>query len=174
MFPHAFAVDNQRRVYLLFQNGVFVSKDNRMIAVQPSDAVKVDQRLSVSEDNFLAYTRGTKESVYDLNQSEPEKGTFVLNRDPVAFDESSPDFNQESSMRDEQNGVFYTYQRTLLSYKIMQSVDGETSLFYQMPLKDMIWNLIVNLYILAMVVGILIVIYQFVRTRLAEQSKNAR
>ena len=173
MFPHAFAVDNQRRVYLLFQNGVFVSKDNRMIAVQPNDAVKVDQRLSVSDDNVLTYMRGTKASVYDLNQSKPEEGKFVLIRDSGVLDEATLDSNQGSGMKDEQNGVLYTYQRALFSYKITQSVDGETSSFYQMPLKDMIWNLIVNLYILAMVVGILIVIYQFVRMRLTDQSKNA-
>lgn len=73
MFPLAFAADSQQRVYLLFHNGVFVGKDNWMIDILPNDAIKVDKHLSVSEDNLLTYERGTKVSVYDLNQSEPEK-----------------------------------------------------------------------------------------------------
>ena len=166
-FPHAFAVDNQQRLYLLFPSGGYCVMNGKMVGVLPPYD-KVDA-ISVSEENQLAYLRGNEVTVYDIDQSDPVSGTLTeVDRIPL---EDDANFANQFGKPDEQNGIVYTYYRGLFAYSITQAVDGKPSLFYQMPRQDMIWNLIVNVYIIAMVMGVLMIILDRIRALLEEQNK---
>lgn len=167
MFPHAFAVDNQQRLYLLFNSGGYCVMNGKIVgALPPYD--KVDA-ISVSEENQLAYLRGNEITVYDIDQSDPESGTFTeVGRIPL---ENDANFANQFGKPDEQNGIVYTYHRGLFAYSITQTEDGKSSLFYQMPHQDVIWNLIVNVYIIAMVIGVLMIIFDRIRILIAQQNK---
>jgi hypothetical protein len=167
LFPHAFAVDNQQRLYLLFSGGGYCVTNDRMIGVLPPYD-KVDA-ISVSEENQLAYLRGNEVTVYDIDQNDPASGKLT-EVDRISLEDDADFANQFGKPR-EQNGIAYTYHRGLFTYSITQEEDGKSSLFYQMPNKDVIWNLIVNVYIVSMVVGALSIILHRIRTLIAEQNK---
>jgi hypothetical protein len=169
-FPHAFAVDNEERLYQLFNSGGYCWTGDQMVGVLPPYE-KVNA-LSISEDNLLSYARGNEVTVYDINQSDPASGKLKeIYRVPLE-DADAYYSARHLHTPDEQNGVTYTYQGNSFSYQIMRTENGETSLFYQMPRADIIWNLIVNAYILIMVIGILVVIARFIFAAFEEQNRS--
>ncbi len=167
MFPHSFAVDNQKRLYLLFSSGVYCVMNGKMVEVLPPYD-KADA-ISISDDNRLAYLRGNEVTIYDIDQCDPATGNLT-EIDRISLEDDA-DFSSQFGKLNEQNGIVYTYHRGLFSYSITQIDDSASSLFYQMPDKDMIWNLIVNVYIVSMVVGVLAIILDRMRALIAEQNK---
>ena len=153
-FPEAFAVDNQQRLYLLFGSGGYVVSDGQFERILPSyDRSKT---LWISDENLLSYARNNHITVYDLNQSDSEHGDLFKIDDFRAADESFYGSSYGFSMTDEQNGVQYTYSRTLFRYTITQEQNGEQRVFFEMPQKDFVWNLVVMFFIVVFAAGILI------------------
>ena len=153
-FPEAFAVDNQQRLYLLFGSGGYVVSDEQFEHILPSyDRSKT---LWILDDNLLTYARNNHITVYDINQSDPEHGDLLKIDDFRAPDESFYGSSYGFGMTDEQNGVQYTYSRTLFRYTITQEQNGEQSVFFEMPQKDFVWNLVVAFSIVVFAAGILI------------------
>ncbi|NLI53506.1 MAG: hypothetical protein GX417_04200 [Clostridiales bacterium] len=173
LFPHTFAVDNQQRLYLLFESGVYVCADDQSIRVLPRSDHKGKEQLYISEDNQMTFLHGMGKSVYDLDRSAPEQGDLFLIGETAITDESIFERSYGFTEMDEQNGAIYTYRQGLFTYSILREKDGESSLFYRMPHIDMLWDLILDAYILAMIAGILTVLYQYSKGHHAELVRRA-
>jgi len=161
-FPESFAVDNEQRLYLSFGSGGYVVSDGQFERILPS----YDQRktLWISDDNLLSYARNNHITVYDINQSDPEHGDLLKIDDFRADDESFYDSSYGFGMTDEQNGARYTYSRTLFRYTITQEQNGEQSVFFEMPQKDIAWGVVTFLHIVlicALLIGSLLYIYRY-------------
>jgi len=170
-FPHAFAVDNQERVYLLYAEGGYCATEYGVIKVLPK--FQESSTISISDDNLLSYARNDEITVYDIDQSDPAMGNLAeidryMTADKDAFFE-----NRRLRNGDEQNGVMYSYDQNMFSYQITRTVDGETSLFYRMPTLDVVWNLLVMSYIPLLILSILRAILYHARELIAEQNKVA-
>lgn len=168
-FPHAFAVDNQERVYLLYAEGGYCATELGAIKVLP----KFDEEstITISDHNLLYYVRNDEITVYDIDQSDPAMGNLKeIDRYTTADKDA---FFENRSLRngDEQNGVMYTYDQNMFSYQITRTADGETSLFYRMPTLDVIWNLLMMSYTPLMILSILRAILYHARALIAEQNK---
>lgn len=168
-FPHAFAVDNQERVYLMYAEGGYCATENGVMKVLP----KFDEAntITISDKNLLYYVRNDEITVYDIDQSEPAMGKLAeIDRHSTAGKDAF--FENRSLLKgDEQNGVTYTYDPNMFSYQITRTADGETSLFYRMPTLDVIWNLLVITYVPLMILSILRAILYHARALIAEQNK---
>lgn len=169
LFPHAFAVDNQERVYLLYAEGGYCVTEYGVIKVLP----KFDESstISISDDNLLSYARNDEITVYDINTSNPEMGKLMEIDRYTTSDKDALFASRRLRNGDEQNGVTYAYDQNLFSYQITRVEDGETSLFYRMPTPDVIWNLLKMSYIPLMIVSILRAILYHARALIAEQNK---
>jgi hypothetical protein len=120
--------------------------------------------LWISDENLLSYARSNHITVYDLNQSDPEHGDLFKIDDFRAPDESFYGSSYGFGMTDEQNGVQYTYSRTLFRYTITQEQNGEQRVFFEMPQKDVAWGIITFLHIVlicALLIGSLLYIYRY-------------
>lgn len=173
MFPYAFTVDNQQRLYMLFESGVYVCINDQSILVLPRNEHKVKEQLYISHDNQLIFLHGTVKSVFDLDQSFPEDGYLLLKSETAITDMSILEHSYGFKNRDEQGGAVYTYHQGLFTYSIMREEAGESNLFYKMPRKDILWNLFFDAYIFAMIVGILAILYQYSKAYRAERAKRA-
>lgn len=108
-FPHAFAVDNQERVYLLYAEGGYCATELGAIKVLPK--FEGLNTIAISDDNLLSYARNDEVTVYDIDQSEPAMGNLKeIDRYTTAEKDA---FFENRSLRngDEQNGVTYTMIR---------------------------------------------------------------
>ena len=169
LFPHAFAVDNQERVYLVYSEGGYCVTDDYVIKVLPS--FDEASTISISDDNLLSYARNDEITVYDIDQNSHGMGKLKEIDRYTTDDKDALFASRRLRNGDEQNGVAYAYNRSFFSYQIMRTKDGETSLFYRMPSLDVIWNLISISYIPMMVIGILRVVLHHARALLEEQNK---
>lgn len=168
-FPHAFSVDNQERVYLMYAEGGYCATEYGVIKVLPK--FNEANTIAISDDNLLYYAQNDEITVYDIDQSDPAMGNLKeIDRYTTADKDA---FFEDNRLRngDEQNGVAYTYSQNMFSYQITRTADGETSLFYRMPTLDVIWNLLVMLYTPLMILSILRAILYHARALIAEQNK---
>ncbi|NTU77342.1 MAG: hypothetical protein HGA90_05965, partial [Alphaproteobacteria bacterium] len=165
-FPHAFAVDNQERVYLLYAEGGYCVTEYGATKVLPK--FEESCTISISDDNLLSYARNDEITVYDINTSNPEMGKLSEIDRYTTSDKDAIFLSRRLGNGDEQNGVTYAYDQNLFSYQITRTEDGETSLFYRMPTLDVIWNLLKMSYIPLMIVSILRAILYYARALIAE------
>lgn len=170
LFPHAFTVDNQERIYLLYAEGGYCVTEYGIIKVLP----KFDETdaLSVSDDNLLSYMRNDEITVYDIDQSDLVTGKLKEITRYTTGDKDAFFVARQLRNGDEQNGISYTYRRGVFSYQIARTADGETSLFYRMPTQDVIWNLLVMSYIPLMILSTLRGILYHARKLIAEQNAS--
>ena len=168
-FPHAFAADNQERVYLLYAEGGYCVTEYGRIKVLPM--TEKPSTISISDDNLLSYARNDGITVYDINISNPEMGKLSEIDRYTTSDKDALIASRHLQNGDEQNGVTYAHEQNLFSYQITRVVDGETSLFYRMPTLDVIWNLLVISYAPIMIVGFLRAMLYYIRALFEEQNK---
>jgi len=170
-FPHAFAVDNQARVYLLYAEGGYCVTEYGVKRVLP----KFDKAntITISDQNLLYYVRNDEITVYDIDISNPSMGKLTETDRYMTASKDAFFENRRLRNGDEQNGVTYTYEQNMFSYQITRTEDGETSLFYRMPTLDVIWNLLVMSYTPLMILSILRAILYHARELIAEQNKIA-
>ena len=168
-FPHAFAVDNQDRVYLLYAEGGYCVTEYGATKVLPK--FEESSTISISDDNLLSYARNDEITVYDINTSNPEMGKLSEIDRYTTSDKDALIASRHLQNGDEQNGVTYAHEQNLFSYQITRVVDGETSVFYRMPTLDVIWNLLVMAFAPLMILSILRVVLHHARALIAEQKK---
>ena len=171
-FPHAFAVDNQERVYLLYAEGGYCVTEYGATKVLPK--FEESCTISITDDNLLSYARNDEITVYDINISNPEMGK-LMEIDRYTTDDKDAFFaSRRLRNGDEQNGVTYAYDHNIFSYQITRTEDGEASLFYRMPTLDVIWNLLAISYAPIMIVGFLRAMLYYIRALLEEQNKVSK
>ena len=168
-FPHAFAVDNQERVYLLYAEGGYCATENGVMKVMPRFEGK--STITISEENLLSYMRDDEITVYDIDQSNPALGKLKEVDRYTTGDKDTLFASRRVRNGDEQNSVTYAYDHSFFSYQITRTKDGETSLFYRMPTLDVIWNLLVMAYIPLLILSILRAILYHARVLIDQQNK---
>ena len=169
LFPHAFAVDNQERVYLLYAEGGYCVTEYGRIKVLPK--FEEASTISISNENLLSYAQNDQITVYDIDQSNPVMGKLAEIDRYTTTDKDALFASRRLSNGDEQSGVTYAYDHSFFSYQITRTKDGDPSIFYRMPTLDAIWNLLVMANIPLLILSILRVVLYHARALLDQQNK---
>ena len=169
LFPHAFAVDNQERVYLLYAEGGYYATEYGRIKVLPK--FEGASTISISDENLLSYAQNDQITVYDIDQSDPTKGKLAEIERYTTVDKDALFASRQLRNGDEQNGVTYAYDHSFFTYQITRTEDGETSQLYRMPTLDVIWNLLVMAYIPLLTVSIWRAVLYHASALLDQQNK---
>jgi hypothetical protein len=137
--PRDFAVDNEQRVYLSMQSGVFVSDLGTLRAIWPS--TQNGYALSVSEDDLLTIADSLDVRVIDLAKSNPAAGQLEVVKRYSEPDNAFYSNGREDWKTDTQNGATYRYQGNSVYYEIFREENGRSELFFSMPRADYVWTL---------------------------------
>jgi hypothetical protein len=138
--PCAFAVDNEQRLYLAFDNGLFIMEEGQSRLLIPTQ--EYDFALSISEEDILTAAGPSEVRVLDLSQVDITSDII-----PAVKRYSDPDNalfgNREENWKtDVQNGVTYRYEGTSFYYEILRDDGAETSVFFAMPHSDYVWHIV--------------------------------
>ncbi|MEN6417694.1 MAG: hypothetical protein ABFC73_02110, partial [Clostridiaceae bacterium] len=74
--PHEFAVDNEERVYLSLDNGIYVAENNRLTLLMPP--TRYGYALSVSDDDMLTIADASVIRIVDLAKSDLASGRMEV------------------------------------------------------------------------------------------------
>ena len=74
--PNDFAVDNEERIYLSYDSGVYVVDQGNRRAIWPNE--RNTPALSVSEDDMLTIAHGAEVRVADLTRSDLKSGRLEI------------------------------------------------------------------------------------------------
>lgn len=137
--PVDFAVDNEERVYLSYDSGVYVVDQGIRYAIWPDE--KNAPALSVSEDDMLTIANAANVRVADLTRSDLKAGRLQIVKSYFAPDNVLYSIGMDQHDADPQNGATYHYQSEFNNFKIYREKDGMSELFYTMPRSDRAWTL---------------------------------
>lgn len=169
LFPNAFAVDNQERVYLLYAEGGYcVTEYGRMKVLPKFEGAST---ISISDENLLTYARNDQITVYDIDQSNLVMGKLKEIERYTTADKDALFVSHRIRNGDEQNGITYTYAQNMFSYQITRTEDGDASIFYRMPTLDVIWNLLVMAFTPLMILSILRAVLYHARALIDQQNE---
>ena len=142
LMPVLFAVDNEQRLYLSYNSGVYVVEDDRFYPVLSKTTQSPTIRIT---DQDILYIANVGEyTAIDLNSSVPKDGT--IQSEIVSAETVQGLFHQsgiKSVEMDEQNGIHYRYDKGLFRYEIVQETNQGDRVLYQMPQREYALNLFV-------------------------------
>jgi len=144
LIPRYFAVDSEERVYLSFNNGVYLAEGDRFYPVLKG--TMQGAMIAISDKNVMYVADMGDYSAIDLNSSKPEEGVIV--KQTISADQADRIFVDKRPEReelDEQNGFFYRYHETLFDYAVVRESDGGEQLLLQMPQSEYMLNMIVKI-----------------------------
>jgi len=158
--PNDFAVDNEERIYLSYNSGVYVVMDGKFYAIWPPN--RDGGALSVSEDDMLTIANGAEIRVADLTRSDLKAGRLELVKSVFAPNNVLYSIGMEQHETDPQNGITYRYKGNFFYYEIYREANGTSTLFFSMPRNDYIWNLAARICVIMwsifVVAGVLLMI----------------
>ena len=142
LMPDFFAVDNEQRVYLSYNSGVYVVEDDRFYPVLSETTQS--PTISITDQDILYVADVGEYTAIDLNSSVPKDGNIqseIVSADAVRgmFDHDEDSYHKT----DEQNGTHYRYDRGLFRYEIVQETNLGDRVLYQMPQREYALNLFV-------------------------------
>jgi len=137
--PGDFAVDNEERIYLGYNSGVYVVDGARVRAIWPYE--RSAAALSVSEDDMLTIATGADVRVVDLTKSDLETGRLEVVKSVFAPNNVLHSIGIDQHKTDPQNGKTYRYKGNFFYYEIFREENGKSKLFYAMPQADRAWTL---------------------------------
>ena len=137
--PVDFAVDNEERVYLSYDSGVYVVDQGIRYAIWPDE--KNAPALSVSEDDMLTIANTASVRVADLTRSDLESGRLEIVKSYFAPDNVLYSIGMDQHDADPQNGATYRLQSGFNNFEIYREKGGKSELFYSMPRSDRAWTL---------------------------------
>ena len=138
--PHAFAVDNEQRLYLAFNNGLFIMEEGQSRLLIPTQ--EYDFALSISEEDILTAAGPSEVRVLDLSQVDITSDIIPAAKRYSDPDNALFDNREENWKTDVQNGVTYRYEGTSFYYEILRDDGAETSVFFAMPHSDYVWHIV--------------------------------
>jgi len=165
LFPEDFALDNEQRIYLSFGSGVYLVGDNGFDPVftntshSPAIAISEDDTLYVSLDDAL--------TAIDLRTSLPSTGIIQLTTADsgtakLLFDQKA----ETDDITDEQSGLQYRFDKTLLDYRIVRETAQGDQTVYTMPRSEFVLNLaVLSGYALMMILIAvsLLIVYRYAK-----------
>jgi len=137
--PDDFAVDNEERIYLSYDSGVYVIDQGKRRAIWPNE--KGTPALSVSEDDMLTMANFSNVRVVDLTKSDLNSGRLEVVQSYVAIDNVLYSIGTDQHHSDPQNGITYRYKGNFFYYEIFREENGKSKVFYAMPQADRAWTL---------------------------------
>lgn len=157
--PEEFAVDNEQRIYMCFNSGLYVVENGRFTFLLPGQ--KGSYALSVSEDDMLTIADPSDIRIVDLAKSDLASGHLEVVKKTRARGNALYDIWSEDWKTDPQNGATYRIQTRSNYFEILREDANGTSLFFSMPHSDYVWNIIAKtafaLFFVYIGVGLLIV-----------------
>ncbi|MEA4939522.1 MAG: hypothetical protein VB091_08045 [Christensenella sp.] len=138
--PDFFAIDNEQRVYLSFESGVYVVDGDRFYPVLSETTQS--PTIYISDQDMLYVANVGVYTAIDLNTSVPKDGNIqseIVSADAVRgmFDHDEDSYHKT----DEQNGNHYRYDKGLFQYEIVQETNQGDRVLYQMPQSEYELNL---------------------------------
>ena len=137
--PADFAVDNEERIYLSYNSGVYVVIEGKFYAIWPPN--RDGGALSVSEDDMLTIANGAEIRVADLTRSDLKSGRLEIVKSVFAPNNVLYSIGLEHHETDPQNGITYRYKGNFFYYEIFREEKGKSELLYSMPPADRAWTL---------------------------------
>lgn len=137
--PVDFAVDNEERVYLSYDSGVYVVEQGKRYAVWPDE--KNSPALSVSEDDMLTMANVADVRIADLTRSDLKSGRLEIVKSNFVPDNVLYSIGMDQHEADPQNGATYRFQSGFNNFEIYREKGGKSELFYSMPRSDRAWTL---------------------------------
>lgn len=137
--PVDFAVDNEERVYLSYDSGVYVVEQGKRNAIRLDE--KRSPALSVSEDDMLTMANFANVRVADLTRSDLKSGRLEIVKSCFAPDNVLYSIGMDQHLSDPQNGATYLFQSGFNNFEIYREKGGKSELFYSMPRSDRAWTL---------------------------------
>ena len=166
LMPDFFAVDNEQRVYLSYNSGVYVVEDDRFYPVL-SETTQSPSIYITDQDMLYVANVGVYTAI-DLNSSVPKGGN--IQSEIVSADDVRGMFvHDEDSYHktDEQNGIHYRYDKILFRYEIVQETNQGDRVLYQMSQSEFILNAFVNIgfvLVLACATVSVLLVYRYAQT----------
>ncbi len=166
LMPDFFAVDNEQRVYLSYNSGVYVVEDDRFYPVL-SETTQSPTVYITDQDMLYVANVGVYTAI-DLNTSVPKDGNIqseIVSADAVRgmFDHHEDSYHKT----DEQNGTHYRYDRGLFRYEIVQETNQEDRILFQMPQSELILNAFMSIgfvLLLACAAVSVLLVYRYAQT----------
>lgn len=137
--PGDFAVDNEERIYLSYDSGVYIIDQGERRAIWPNE--KSAAVLSVSEDDMLTIATSADVRVVDLTKSDLKTGRLEIVKSDFAPNNVLHSIGLEQHETDPQNGITYRYKGNFFYYEIFREENGKSKVFYAMPQADRAWTL---------------------------------
>lgn len=137
--PADFAVDNEERIYLSYDSGVYVVDQGNRRAIWPNE--RNTPALSVSEDDMLTIAHGAEVRVADLTRSDLKSGRLEIVKSFFAPENVLYSIGMDQHRSDPQNGATYCYQSDFNNFEIIREKSGKSELLYAMPQADRAWTL---------------------------------
>ncbi len=137
--PEDFAVDNEQRIYLSYNSGVFVVDHEQFFAIWPPE--RSGGALSISEDDMLTIANAADVRVVDLTRSDLKSGRLEIIESYYAPGNVLYSIGIEQHQTDPQNGVNYRYKGSFFYYEIFREDSSGSHLFFAMPHSDYVWNI---------------------------------
>ena len=140
--PYEFAVDNEQRIYMSFNSGLYVVDNGRFIFLLSGD--KGSYALSVSDDDMLTIADPLDIRIVDLAKSDLASGHLEVVQKTRAQGNALYDIWIEDWKTDSQNGATYRMQTSSNDYEILREDASGTSVFFTMPHSDYVWGVVVK------------------------------
>lgn len=137
--PVDFTVDNEERVYLSYDSGVYVVEQGKRYAIWPDE--KHSPALSVSDDDMLTIADPLDIRIVDLAKSDLTSGHLEVVQKTRARGNALYDIWSKDWKTDPQNGATYRFQSGFNNFEIYREKGGKSELFYSMPRSDRAWTL---------------------------------
>jgi multisubunit Na+/H+ antiporter MnhB subunit len=154
--PDFFAIDNEQRVYLSFESGVYVVEDNRFYPVLSETTQS--PTISITDRDILYIANVGEYTAIDLNSSVPKNGNI---QSKIVSAEAVQGYFHQSGIKsiemDEQNGIHYRYEKGLFWYEIVQETNHGDRILFQMPQSEYELNLFISIG--AILIALCVVIY---------------
>ena len=138
--PDEFAVDNEQRIYLSFESGLYVEADGQFVFLLPEE--RYGYALSVSEDDMLTIADPVDIRIVDLATSDLAAGHMNVVQKTRAPDNALFDVGRENWETDPQNGVTYRCESDSFYYEILREDKDGSGVFFAMPHSDYVWNIV--------------------------------
>ena len=129
--PHEFAVDNEERVYLSLDNGIYVAENNRLTLLMPP--TRYDYALSVSDDDMLTIADASVIRIVDLAKSDLASGRMEVIQRTHSIDSALYNLWRDSWETDSQNNATYRLVHVTYYYEILREDKAGSTVIFRKP-----------------------------------------
>ena len=171
--PREFAVDNEQRIYMSFDSGLYVVVDGEFVLLLPEE--RYGYALSVSDDDMLTIAGPMNIRIVDLANSDLAAGHMDVVQMTTARGNALFDILRENWETDPQNGTTYRLLRNSYYYEILREDNDGSSVFFRKPYPNDAWNSLArnSLIFLALYLGAEILFIHFYVKKHPEIQKQA-